>query len=555
MAACGQNDPGLLPFVLSGHSREEVEEQARDLLRRPEQALEAHRLASRLAARASPLPHRAVVLSPGGEDLSGRLAALAAGRKTGRLFEGEARTPSRIAFVFSPLRAEYPGVGADLLAHPSLHRPLQRCAAALSGLVEWSLEEVLRETPGGPPFERLDVSQPLLFAVSVALAELWRSVGVEPDAVVGHSVGEIAAAVSCGALSLQEAARVAATWGRSSMRMEGAGQMVSLPLAAEAAAGRIAPWDGRLWIAGLNAPTWTAVSGEDEAAEELLGELAAEGIHGRPMGISAPGHSPGMDPVHPWFLEELADVSPRQGAVPFYSAATGDRVAATDLDAGYWSANLRGPVLFEPAIRAIRRDGCDVFVEIGPRPVLAPALEEIVGSDGALVLGTLERGAPDSFLGFLGRSYAHGVDVEWPAVLKAIPPLPPGSSSRPLSLPGNGVQDGDLLDLVLGEVADARGLSPAAIDPDRPFKELGFDSAAVVELRNALNRIAGLALPATLAFDHPTPRKVAEKMRLELEGSSQEETVRPEDTALDDRDLAALVEVVLDQGERKPELS
>jgi acyl transferase domain-containing protein len=486
-----------------------------------------------------------------------QLAALAGGRAMAGVLEARVRTSPRVAFAFSPLRAEYPGVGADLLAHPVLRRALRDSAAALEGLVEWSLEDVLREVPGGPPFERLDVSQPFLFAVSAALTELWRSVGVEPEAVVGHSVGEIAAAVSCGALSLRDGASVAVTWGRSSMRMEGAGQMVSLPLGAGAAAERISRREGRLWIAALNAPTRTAVSGEDEAAEELLAGLAADGVQGRPMGIPAPGHSPRMQPVHAWFLEELADLSPQPGSVPFYSAVSGERVASNRLDAGYWSANLRQPVLFEPAVRALLRDAYDVLIEIGPRPVLTAALEEIVGDGRALVLGTLEQGAPDSFLGFLARSYVRGVDVDWPAALEALPSPPVESRSPALPFSRAGMGDGDLLALVLGEVASARGLSTAAVDPDRPFKELGFDSAAAVELRNVLNRLTGLALPATLAFDQPTPRKVAEKMGQLLAGEG-DEAVRTgkalsEDSALDDLDLTALVDLVLDEVERGPD--
>lgn len=408
-------------------------------------------------------------------------------------------------------------MGHDLLVDDLFRDRLQACDAALCPFLDWSPAEVLREAPGGPPFERLDVSQPLLFAVSVALTSLWRAAGFEPDAVLGHSVGEIAAAACCGALPLEDAARVAATWGHSSMRMEGAGQMVSLPLPVEMTEERISRWGGRLWVAASNAPTWTAVSGEDEAAEELLGELAEDGIHGHPLGIPAPGHSPLMEPVDAWFREELAQIAPSASEVPFYSAVSGGRIDTTDLDARYWSANLRQPVLFEAAVRALLRDGFNVFIEIGPRPVLTSALEEIVGEGDALVLGTLEEATAGSFLG-------------------------PARA---------GVEQSDLLELVLEEVAKARDLAPAAIDPDRPFKELGFDSAAAVELRNVLNRIAGLALPATLAFDHPTPRRVAEKMRLEL-GADDREPARSEGAPLDDLALSALVELVLEEDEREP---
>ena len=385
-------------------------------------------------------------------------------------------------------------MGLDLLAsHTAFRRHMQLCDAALAGLVDWSLEDVLRVSPGSPPFARLDVSQPALFAMTLSLAELWRSHGVRPDAVVGHSVGEIAAAASCGALSLQDAARVAATWGRSSRRLEGTGAMASLPLSAELAEEWIGRWKGRLSIAGLNSPSWTAVAGEEEAVGELLEELAGNGIHGTSMSIPAPGHSRGMAPVHEWFREELAEISPQPSLIPFYSTVSGDRLDTARLDADYWSANLRQPVLFEPAVRALLQDGYDVFIEVGPRPVLTAALEEIIGAGDAIALSTLERDDPGSRV---------------PFTLRGASPLRREQAA---------------LDLVLAEVASARGYaSPLEVDPDRPFKDLGFDSEAAVGLRNALNGLTGLALPVTLAFDYPTPGDVARKLRLALEGGVEQ---------------------------------
>jgi type I polyketide synthase AVES len=425
---------------------------------------------------------------------------------------------ARVAFVFPPLRSEHRGMGLDLLSsHNGFRRHMQLLEASLAELLGWSLEDVLRESPGSPPFARLDVSQPALFAVTASLAELWRSLGLRPDAVVGHSVGEIAAAGSCGALSLQDATRVAATWGRSSMRLEGTGAMASLPLSAELAEEWIGRWKGRLAIAGLNSPSWTAVAGEAEAVAELLAELAGDGIHGSPMSIPAPGHSPGMAPVREWFREELVGISPRPSPIPFYSTVSGDRVDTADLDADYWSGNLCRPVLFEPAIRALLRDGYDVFVEVGPRPVLTAALEEIIGAGNAVVVSTLERDEPGSRPSFTLRG--------------ASPPR----------------REGEALDLVLGEVAASRGYaSPIEVDPDRPFKDLGFDSEAAVGLRNALNRLTGLVLPVTLAFDYPTPADVARKLRLELEGGG-EETRPPAEApdAIDELDATSLVELAL----------
>ncbi len=432
---------------------------------------------------------------------------------------------ARVVFVFPPLRSEYREMALDLLAGPNaFQRHMQLCETTFSRLIEWSLEDVLRGSGTGPPFARLDVSQPLLFATTASLAEQWRSLGVRPDAVVGHSVGEIAAAASCGALSLEDAARVATTWGRSCMRLEGTGAMASLPLSAEMAEEWIARWKGRLSIAGRNAPSWTVISGEEEAIEELLAELRDNGIHGHSMSIPAPGHSSGMAPIHDWFIEELNEVHPQPSRIPFYSAVTGDLLDSAYLDAGYWSDNLRQPVLFEPAIRSLLRDGYDVFIEVGPRPVLTTALEEIIGGRGDVtVIATLEQGEPDSQPPF---------------------ELPDASPHR---------RELAALDLVLQEVAAARGYASAMeVDAERPFKDLGFNSEAAVGLRNVLNRLTGLALPVTLAFDYPTPVDVARKLCRELEGETDNTTPAVEaPNAIDALDAAALIELALgDEGQR-----
>jgi len=383
---------------------------------------------------------------------------------------GQAR---RVAFVFSPLRSEYAGMGRDLPSHSAFEAQMQACETALAPLLGWSLRDALEESPAAPPLARLDVSQPLLFAIQVSLARFWSSLGVRPDAVLGHSVGEIAAAACCGALSLGEAARAAATWGRCCRQLEGEGAMASLPLDAEAVAQRISRRRGRLAIAAVNSPSWTAVSGDREAIEELLAELAGEGVHGRSMEVPAPGHSAGMEPVHKTFMHELAALSPAQPSFPFYSSALGRRADPRALDATYWSANLRRPVLFEAALRALRKDGFDAFVEIGPRPVLAAAIEEIAAERSAAV------------------DFSEVPEQE---------------------------TDDVLLDLVLVRATAALGrVAPATADPDATFKDLGFDSAAAVALRDVLNRLTGLRLHATVAFDHPTPRRLAAKLRDDLE--------------------------------------
>ena len=557
------DDP--LPWVLTARDPDELRARARALRERvaasPPEALAA--LATATAEEASPLPQRAVVFAGGQDELLRGLEGLERGTAGDNVVSGRARDNARVAFVFSPLRSEYVGMGLGLLdRYETFAAQIKACEEALAPFVEWSLEDVLHNREGTPPFRRLDVCQIVLFAMSFSLAELWRSFGVRPDAMLGHSVGEISAVAACGGLSLPDAARLAACWGHSSVRMEGAGAMASLPLSAEQVLRRIEPWNGRLALSGLNTPNWTNISGENEALESLLAQLAEEGVTGRLMGIEIPGHTAAMAPVHEWFLDELATISPRSGTVPLFSSAEGKQVDTTRLDAHYWSRNPRQPVLFETAIRALRDAAYDVFVEIGPRPILTAAIKEILAAeDGAIAVGGWEQGEASQFPLQLAEAYVSGVAVDWGAVCRdrrdgKAPDLgsrEPAIAQRLAELP-EARREPLLLELVQREVANVLGLSsPSAVDPKRAFKDLGSDSAAAVELRNRLNRATGLSLGTTVAFDHPTPLAMARKLRLELEGGEATPSPTPASNAvdvateqalrdIDALDIAALVE-------------
>ncbi len=527
------DDP--LPWLLAARDDEGLRAGAQALRERvastPQEGLAD--LAAATATAVPPLPQRAVVLARDRDRALRELDALARGGGGGAaVVRGRAREGAHTAFVFSPLRSEYAGMGLDLLdRHDAFAAAMVACEEALEPLLGWSLRDVLRGREGTPPFERLDVSQPVLFAMSYALAELWRSFGVEAGAVIGHSVGEIAAAAACHGLSLADAARVAATWGRSSMRLEGSGTMASLPLPAAEVKRRLARWDGRISISGLNAPRWTAISGEDAAVEALLAALAEEGVAGRSMQIDSPGHSPGMEPIHGWFAAELSAISPRRGTARFCSASEGRMIDPARLDARYWSRNLSQPVLFEAAAVALRDAGYDLFIEVGPRPVLTTALREIFAADeGVIAVGEWEQGEASQFPFQLAEAYVHGVDVDWTAMCRAATAGDRSGESgtsgedllmRRLAEVTEKEREKLLLELVQREVAAMLDRGPAAaIEPLRAFKELGFDSAAAVELRNRLRRVTGLPLTTTLAFDYPTPRAVARKLGLELGGGA-----------------------------------
>ncbi|MFF5443394.1 SDR family NAD(P)-dependent oxidoreductase, partial [Streptomyces achromogenes] len=399
---------GAVPWVLSAKSDVALREQARRLRTflagHPEADVAA---VGRALAGRSRFAHRAVVLS-GVEALD----ALAEGRSVPGLVTGMAGSPGRSVFVFPGQGAQWVGMGGELYgSEPVFREAVDACGAALAPYTDWSLAEVLT---GGGSLERVDVVQPALFAVMVALAELWRAHGVEPDAVVGHSQGEIAAAYVAGALSLEDAAKVVALRSRALAVLADQGGMVSIGLGHERAAEFVARWDGRLTVAVVNAPGSVVVSGDLDALDELLTACEADGIRARRLPVDYAAHSVQVEAIREQLLTDLAGITPRPATIPFYSTVTAEPADTAALDADYWYRNLREPVLFDQTTRALLDHGHTVFVEVSPHPVLVSAVEETGHHHGSdlLVTGTLRRDQ-DDFLTPLGRLHVHGVPVDW----------------------------------------------------------------------------------------------------------------------------------------------
>ncbi|MGH2855320.1 MAG: SDR family NAD(P)-dependent oxidoreductase, partial [Solirubrobacteraceae bacterium] len=290
--------------------------------------------------------------------------------------------------------------------------------------------------PGAPSLERIDVIQPVLFAMMVSLAALWRACGVHPAAVVGHSQGEIAAAHVAGALSLHDAAQVVAQRSKALASLAGKGRMASVALGARALAERLERWGGRIVIAAANGPSSAVVSGEREALGELLTECAAEEVRAREIvgGIGA-GHSPQIEPLRERLLEACAGIVPRSSEIPLYSTVTAELLDTAGMDGRYWYRNAREPVRFESTVRALLEHEQRTFVEISPHPVLSMAVQETIEQalaepGDARVVGSLRRqeGAAERFTLALAEVWAHGVDVDWEAVFR-------GSGAEPVALP------------------------------------------------------------------------------------------------------------------------
>ncbi|WP_158891513.1 type I polyketide synthase [Amycolatopsis anabasis] len=480
--------PAVLPFVVSGRSetalRAQAERLAEHVANHPGQRLTD--LGFALATTRSAHPHRAAVLGRSREELLTGLAALGTGTSAPNVTQGLA-VPGKVAFVFPGQGSQWPEMAVGLMdAWPVFADRLRQCDEALAPFVDFSVLAVLRAEPGAPTLDRLRVVQPVLFSVMVSLAELWRSFGVRPAAVVGHSQGEVAAACVAGALSLSDAARVVALRSRLiDEELSGRGGVVSVSLPAEELEPRLAKWGDRLAIAAVNGPASLAVAGEAAALDELMAELAEQEIRARRIrGADAAGHTAQIEALRERLLAELAPVAPRTAEIPFYSTVTGGPVDTAELDAGYWYRNAREPVLFERTVRALTADGHTAFLEPSPHPVLQAAVQETV--DSAAVVGTLRRGegGPDRFLTSLAEAHVHGIAVDWSAVFTADP--------KPVELPTYAFQrERFWLDTpaATGDVTSA-GLGPA----DHPL--LG---AAV-----ALPEVGGFLFTARLsAHSHP----------------------------------------------------
>ncbi|MFB9467787.1 acyltransferase domain-containing protein, partial [Streptomyces cinereospinus] len=425
-----EGSPGTLPVVLSAQGPRALERLAErvhaHLVHKPDTDL--YSLAHALTTTRAPLDDRAVVLADDRETLLASLRALRDGdpdRAT--TVTGTAGGSPGTVFVFPGQGSQWVGMALRLLESSEVFRErMHECAVALAEFTDWSLLDVLKGEPGAPGLDRVDVVQPVLFAVMVSLAALWESYGVRPDAVAGHSQGEIAAACVAGALTLSDAARVVALRSQALAELAGTGGMVSVAEPVDQAEERIRRWEGRLTVAAVNSPASVVVSGDPQALDALQADCAESGVRTRRVPVDYASHSPHVEAIRDRLAALLAPVRPRPASVPFYSAVTGAQRDTTDLDGAYWYENLRRPVRLDQVTRALLDSGHRAFIEVSAHPVLTVALDESLADSGvqeAFAFGTLRRdeGGPDRFLAALAQAYVRGLDVSWPTLFAARP--------------------------------------------------------------------------------------------------------------------------------------
>ncbi|MFF7777220.1 type I polyketide synthase [Streptomyces tanashiensis] len=545
----GSDASDSVAWVLSGRGDKALRAQAarlrEHLAARP--GFDVAEIARALSGDRTAFTHRAVLTGTGRSELLDALDAVADARVTQAAVEGSShRTVREAVFVFPGQGSQWAGMAAGLLdSEPEFARVVGDCERALRPYRDWSLTDVLRGRDGAPALDRDDVVQPALWAVMVGLAALWRAAGVEPAAVVGHSQGEIAAATVSGALSLDDAARLIAVRSSALGALAGrGGGMMTVSLPADRVREDLAGHP-RLSVAAVNSPGMTVVAGDGDALDALAAYYGEE-VRTRRIPVAYASHSPHVDAVRDTLPAELAGIAPRAGTVPLHSTVTGTALDGSELDVDYWYRNLREPVGFEPAVRALLAAGHELFIEMSPHPVLALAVQQTAEAADLPVaaLGTLRRGegGPQRLLLAFGEAFCHGAEVDWSAVLpagttraelptyafqrrrhwisgqphavRALAPraaaLPEDTEDVPETEARSSLTGPAALELVRAHTAAVLGYdSVAEIDPRRTFKELGIDSAMVVELRNRLVTATGRKLSTTVVYDHPSPAALA----------------------------------------------
>jgi acyl transferase domain-containing protein len=510
------------------------------LLRAPERPPLAD-LVHAAALRRDHHAHRLAVAGADADGLADALEAFARGAEHPALASGRVAGRPRVVFVFPGMGTRCAGLGRELLAaEPAFRDAFAAAEQAVLRHGDRSIRDVLRaDAAGDPPVELL---QPALFAFEVALAALWRAWGVQPDAVIGHSMGEAAAAHVAGALDLDDAARVVCERSGLLARVRGRGAMAVVELPPGALEGHLASLSGQVGIAAINAARATVLSGDPDALAACCERLGAAGVECRRLRVDVAFHGPQLDPLCAPLRARLHDLRPRDARVRLYSTVTGAALPGPALDAEHWVRNLRAPVLFARALQAALADGHDLFVEVSPRPSLLAFVAAGLRDAGAAVsshmaIATLRNGQPEtvSARAALAALYARGVPVAWEALAGAgrcvsLPTYPwqrtrhwlddprgpaparpaapePASEHVPSDIPEDPLA---ALTLHLRRaLARVLRVDVEQVDPERHFQELGLDSMMLLELRDHLRARHELTVSAAEVWTHPSAAALA----------------------------------------------
>ncbi|WP_190046433.1 type I polyketide synthase, partial [Streptomyces galbus] len=567
------DSPVLVP--LSARTEQALRAQAGRLARRlrDRPALTPADVAHSLATTRTHFKQRAVLLPDDRDALLASLEALAEDRPVPGLVRGTAGEAA-VAFLFTGQGSQRPGMGRELHErYPVFARALDEVCAGLDTELEQPLREVMFAGEDSPEADLLDLTrytQPALFAYEVALYRLLEHFGVTPAVVLGHSVGELAAAHVAGVLSLEDACALVAARGRLMQELPAGGAMVSLQASAQEVAATLSGREHQVAVAAANGPLSTVVAGDEDAVLDVARHWAERGRKTRRLKVSHAFHSPRMDPMLDAFGEVARTLTYHAPRITVVSDLTGRPVTAEEIGtAEYWVRHARAAVRFLDGMRAVEETGVRTYLEIGPDAVLAAMGPDCLTGDARFVAAARRsRAEVPALSAALAELHVQGVPLDWGQVAPGrrvelptyafqrssywlsapsgrsdvVPPgaadLPtreheeepaasgPGTEGVTVDVPAGRLAALDerervraLTDLVRQEIAAVlEHASPDAVDMDLTFQELGFDSLTGVELRERITAVSGVRVPPTLIFDHPTGRAVVRYLLAELSG-------------------------------------
>jgi acyl transferase domain-containing protein/acyl carrier protein len=412
----------LLP--LSAQTGPALKDQARNYLQHLEQEEYADQALRDICYTASlgrtHHDYRLAIVSHSRQDIHNKLEAFIRGEAGLEVISGHriANRRQKIAWIFPGQGSQWIGMGRDLLEQePVFRSAIEECDYAISKYVDWSLLDQLWADEEHTRLKEIDVIQPVLFAIEVALATLWRSWGIEPDVVVGHSMGEVAAAHVAGVLSLDDAAWIICSRSKLLLRTSGKGAMAAVDLPLEQARAIVSDYEERVSVAVNNSPHSTVLSGDPDALTEILNTLSRYDVFGRLVNVDVASHSPQMDPLRDDLLKLMERVEPHMAVIPMYSTVHGSFVNGCELDARYWVDNLREPVLFLTTIQRLLEDDFNIFIEMSPHPILVGSIRQTIeqSEKPGLAFASMRRdeGGRAALLATLGNLYIHGCELDW----------------------------------------------------------------------------------------------------------------------------------------------
>ncbi|OLF05205.1 hypothetical protein BLA60_37465 [Actinophytocola xinjiangensis] len=501
-------------WVVSAKSREGVRDQASSLA--PAVAgLGAGAVAAALAGRAR-FAHRAVVVGTTPARLESGLAALAAGELPDNAVRGLAGRPGKLAYLFTGQGAQRPGMGEELAAtHPVFADAFAEVCEAL----DEHLDVPLRTVTATAEVDRTRYTQPALFAFEVALFRLLSAWGLTPDVLMGHSIGELAAAHVAGVLSLPDAAALVCARGALMDELPSGGAMVAIQATEEEAAADLPP---TVAVAAVNGPRSVVLSGVAADVEECTRRWSALGRRTKALRVSHAFHSPLLDPMLPAFTEVAQRLTYAAPTIPVVSLHEGDLTTPA-----HWVRHVREPVRFLSGIRTLAAEGVTSYLEIGPTPALTAMARECL-PDGPAASPTLvaaqraDVDEPTALLTALADLHVNGTDLDWHRVL-SVPRAPAGLPGYAFARRRHWVDAVHVPaprvaptapDVVRAQVAAVLGHADVSeVDAGMSLAELGIDSMGAVELHKRLVEVTGVELPPTLLVDHPTPAGISAAIR------------------------------------------